>query len=283
MEVTQKATITVAEETQHKGTENPATINPNLITPEYVNTSLLADGKPLGRVVNGALDMIRTELAKGDQLHVQAKQEAMTGKSYQSILEGLLFQINRVDFRAKAGLEEGDKITRKLYVVIAVEEVINTAIKNNWGLCTKDGFIYVFNGKYWQVVNADDFKPFLASAAIKMGVPALEAKYHQFKDELYKQFLSVANLPTPESKRVVAINLLNGTFGITDRKQELREHRREDFIKYQLPFEYDPMAKCPIFDTYLLRVLPDVDCQKVLAEYMGYIFINNLLYFMTHW
>ena len=241
-----------------------------------INTSLLADGVPLGRVLGSARSMIEGDLEKAKQLHTQAKQDAMTGKSYQLVLEGLRSQINRVDFREKAGLDEGDKIPRKLYVVIAIDEIISTAIINNWGLCTKDGFIYVFNGKYWQVVNADDFKPFLASAAIKMGVPTLEAKYHQFKDELYKQFLSVANLPTPESKKTVLINMLNGTFEITDQKQKLREQRREDFIKYQLPFEYNPKATCPIFDKYLLRVLPDEDCRKVLAEYMGYIFINNL-------
>ena len=233
--------------------------------------------------VNGAangtpdyIGMIGGELEKVKQLHVKAKQEALTGKSYQKVLTELLSQINSVDFRERAALCEDDKISRKLYVVISIDEIIDTAIRNNWGLCTKDGFIYVFNGKYWQVVNADEFKPFLADAAIKMGVPVLEAKYHQFREELYKQFLSASNLPTPETKKNVLINLLNGTFEITSDKQELREQRRDDFIKYQLPFEHNPDARCPIFDKYLNRVVPDADCRKVLAEYLGYIFINNL-------
>jgi len=229
--------------------------------------------------VNGAADyigLIGGELEKAKHLQVEAKQKALTGKSYQKVLSELLHQIKQVDFRERAGLDDGDKMSRKLYVVISIEEVISTAIANNWGLCTKDGFIYVFNGKYWQVVNAEDFKPFLAEAAIKMGVPVLEAKYHQFKDELYKQFLSASNLPTLEQKRNVLINLQNGTFEITNDSQELREQRREDFIKYQLPFEYNPDAKCPMFDKYLNRVVPDEDCRKVLAEYLGYIFINNL-------
>ena len=125
-------------------------------------------------------------------------------------------------------------------------------------------------------MNAEDFKPFLADASMRMGVPVLEAKYHQFKDELYKQFLSASNLPTPETKQNVLINLLNGTFEITDDRQELRDQRREDFIKYQLPFEYNPDAQCPMFDKYLTRCVPDADCRKVLAEYLGYIFVNNL-------
>lgn len=211
--------------------------------------------------VNGAangtpdyISLIGGELEKAKQLHVEAKQEAMAGKCYQKVLTELISQINPIDFRECAGLGEDDKISRKLYVVISIDQVIDTAINNNWGLCTKDGFIYVFNGKYWQVVNAEDFKPFLADAAIKMGVPVLEARYHQFKEELYKQFLSASNLPTPEMKRNVLINLLNGTFDITNGKQELREQRRGDFIKYQLPFEYNVSARCPLFEKYLDRV-----------------------------
>ena len=221
-------------------------------------------------------NLITEELAKADQLVVKVKEEEFKGKSYQKILFELLGQIKKVDFREKAGLDEDDKMSRKLYVVIAIDEIISTSIVNNWGLCTKDGFIYVFNSKYWQVIGTEDFKPFLANAAMKMGVPELEAKYHQFKDELYKQFLSSSNLATPETKSNILINLLNGTFEITDAKQELREQKREDFIKYQLPFEYNPNAKCPLFMKYLNRVLVDEDCRKVLAEYLGYIFVNNL-------
>ena len=204
------------------------------------------------------------------------KAEEAIGKSCGRILSDLLGQIDPVNFRERASLDDDTKISRKFYVVITIDEVVDKAVANNWGLCTKDGFIYVYNGKYWQVINAEDFKPFLADAAIKMGVPVFDAKYHQFKDELYKQFLSVANLPTPEAKRNVLINLQNGTFEISGDKQEVREQRREDFIKYQLPFGYNSDAKCPLFDKYLNRVLPDPDCRKVLAEYMGYIFINNL-------
>lgn len=111
---------------------------------------------------------------------------------------------------------------------------------------------------------------------IRMIGTSVRKENQKFKDELYKQFLSSSNLPTPEDKKNVLINLLNGTFEITEHKQELREERKEDFIKYQLPFEFNPSANYPLFDIYLKRVLPDTDCQKVLAEYLGYIFVNNL-------
>ena len=96
---------------------------------------------------------ISAELERARQLQTEAKQEIITGKTYQKVLRELLMQIERVDFRDIAGLDDGDKIARKLYAVISIEEVIETAIRNNWGLCTKDGFIYVFNGKYWPVAS----------------------------------------------------------------------------------------------------------------------------------
>ena len=129
----------------------------------------------------------------------------------------------------------------------------------------------MYNGAYWQSIDAEDFKQFLVKAAIKMSVPVLEAKYYQFKDEMYKQFLSASHLAAPDADGRVLINLLNGTFEVSTDGIALREPQRENFIKYQLPFEYDPDAKCPTFDSYLHQVLPDVDCRMVLAEYMGYI------------
>lgn len=225
---------------------------------------------------NNSIRLVAEELAKGDKLQATAKHEALTGKSCRKVLKELLAQITEINFRSKANLDDEARVTQKQYVVIAIDEVIDIAKANDWGLCTKDGFIYVYNGRYWQLINAEDFKSFLAEAVMKMGVPIFDAKYFKFRDDIYKQFLSSANLPTPEQQDKVLINLLNGTFEITNAGFRLREPCREDFLKYQLPFEHNPSAECPIFRKYLNRVLPDIDCQKVLAEYMGYIFVNNL-------
>ena len=203
--------------------------------------------------------------------------EDLNGKSCRRVLSELLEQFDELNFRERAGLDEDAKLTRKIFVVVAVDEIISKATANNWGLCIKNDFIYLYNGRYWQPLNAEEFKPFLAEATLKMGVAPLEAKYHHFKEEMYKQFVSEANMPTPErTAGITLINLQNGTFEISENGQTLREQRREDFLKYQLSFEYDPSARCPLFDKYLQRVLPDTDCRKVLAEYMGYIFTTGL-------
>ncbi len=76
-------------------------------------------------------------------------------------------------------------------------------------------------------------------------------------------------------KDIVLVNLKNGTFEIAPENTRLRPFNRNDFITYQLPFDYDPSAKAPMFEDYLNRVLPDKDSQNILSEYLGSIFIRN--------
>ena len=67
------------------------------------------------------IGLIGAELEKAKRLHVEVQKEALTGKTYQKVLRELLAQIEPVDFRERAGLDEDTKITRKLYVVIAID------------------------------------------------------------------------------------------------------------------------------------------------------------------
>ncbi len=168
------------------------------------------------------------------------------------------------------------KLNVKHYLVLSIENTLKLAEKNQWGLCKNLDFIYLFNGTYWDEVNVETFQKFLGEAAEKMGVPKFSARYYQFREQLFKQFLASGHLPTPESEKdTVLINLLNGTFEINPQGIKLRPFDRSDFITYKLPFEYDPQAKAPLFEAYLNRVLPDKDRQKVLAEYLGFVFIKH--------
>lgn len=194
-----------------------------------------------------------------------------------SVLTELLKQIDYIDFRKKSGLKAEAKIPQKIYIIASVDEVLRKAEDNAWSLCLKDAFVYVYNGFYWQPINPDDVKIFLRKAALKIGVPKNVARFYKFAADLYNQFVCMAALPSPApTPGKTLINLLNGTFEISRDRQVLREPHNEDFLKYQLPFDYDPNAECPLFHKYLNRVLPDEDCRKVLAEYIGYVFTNGL-------
>lgn len=168
------------------------------------------------------------------------------------------------------------KLNLKHYLIISIENVLKIAGKNRWGLCKNLDFIYVYNGTYWAEIDQETFQKFLGEAAEKMGVAKFTARYYLFRDHLHKQFMATAYLPTPKNKSdKVLINLQNGTFEITPQGTKLRPFNQSDFITYQLPFEYNPQAKAPIFETYLNRVLPDNESQRILAEYIGYVFIQN--------
>ena len=60
--------------------------------------------------------------------------EDLNGKSCRRVLSELLEQFDELDFRERAGLDEDAKLPRKIFVVIAVEEIIRKAPANNGGL-----------------------------------------------------------------------------------------------------------------------------------------------------
>jgi putative DNA primase/helicase len=169
-------------------------------------------------------------------------------------------------------------VTKNHYVIITVEELITIAKINDWGLCKKNGNIFLYNGAYWIEIDKERFQFFLGEVALKMGVEKFKAKIHTFKTELFKQFMADAFMASPPVKNdEVLINLQNGTFEIMPAKRGLKEFDQTDFLTHQLSFEFDISATSPQFQKYLDEVLPDKDKQKVLAEYIGYIFIKPSL------
>lgn len=145
-------------------------------------------------------DRSKLSLKLKSQKEIQRAKE-LRGLSCREVIAELLDKFTPLDFRNLAGLDGDAKLTRKVYVVYAVEEIINKATSNNWGMCVKNGFTYIYNGRFWQSLDNDSLKLFLSNAALKMGVPGLEAKYHQFKDELCKQFFASANMPLRKRPR----------------------------------------------------------------------------------
>jgi putative DNA primase/helicase len=210
--------------------------------------------------------------------HVEELKKQSDATPHAEILQQLIEQFEPLDFEALANPHnvENFKLKTKHFLVISIENTLKTAEQKRWGLCKNQDFIYVYNGTYWAEIDKELFQKFLGEAAEKMGVAMFTARFYQFREQLFKQFLSTAYLPTPETlKNKVLINLVNGTFEISPQGTKLRPFDRSDFITYQLPFEYTPKAKAPIFEAYLNRVLPDKERQRVLAEYLGFVFIRH--------
>lgn len=195
---------------------------------------------------------------------------------HEKVLKKLLDMVEEVNFYQEAGT---DKPNKKHYVVLTIERILELAENNNWGLCKKHDFIYLYNGAYWSQLEEDELETVLGQAALKMGVNKFDAHYYQFREKLLKQFMSIAHLPTPEKPdELVLINLKNGTVEINPQSEEpikVRPPKQTDFLTYQLPFRYDREASAPKFNKYLNEVIPDQDVQKLLAEYIGYVFVNS--------
>ncbi len=202
--------------------------------------------------------------------------EIVEAMPHQDILKKLLTQIPKIDFKEVAGLQVDEKLQKKHFVVYSIDAILKAAKDNGWQLCRNNGQTFIYNGAYWKAIDREVLQSFFGDAAELIGVPKADAKFYQFRLDLLKQFDAAAYLPAPErTDGLTLINFLNGTFVVDSKAQRLRKPCPEDFITYQLPFSYDPSATAPMFMDFLNKVVPDSDKQKVLQEYLGYIFVSS--------
>lgn len=205
-----------------------------------------------------------------------ASAATQTNPLHTEILARLIAEIQPVNFRQLAALEDDtEKLQKRHYLVLTVQQVLDLAAANDWGLCKHNGFIYLFNGAFWAQLDPDEMEVFLGEAAEKMAVDRFDARHFEFRQKLFRQFLALARLPRPEPPTdTVWVNLQNGTLEIAPTGARLREFRRDDFLTYQLPFAHTPDATAPMFQRFLNEVLPDPERQRVLAEFIAYVFVK---------
>lgn len=212
--------------------------------------------------------------------NIQLVEASLKGKKrilHEQLIPQLLNQVSKIDFREIVNLNSDiQTLKSKHYIICCVENIIKLANENNWGLCKNDSFVYIYNGEYWSVLNKDELENFLGKVAEKMGVDKYNAKHYQFKEQLVKQFYADADLGKPNTpSETININLNNGTYVISPEKSYLKAFDKNDFLKYKLGFDYNPEANAPLFEEYLNKVQPDLDRQKILAEYIAFLFIRH--------
>lgn len=197
--------------------------------------------------------------------------------AHDDVLLEILDALEIIDFREKANLKQGDKLSQKHLHVMCIDELLGKVKANNFDLARKNDFVFVFNGEYWKELDREAIKNFLGQVAEKFSINSLEARHYKFKEELYSQFVSSTYFkPIEPQAGSVLINLQNGTFELSPSGYRIREFRASDFLTYQLPFEYDESATCPMFERFLQEMLPEEELQDVLAEYFGYVFTKGL-------
>ena len=198
--------------------------------------------------------------------------------SHEEVLDHLFMQIKPIDYYQKANLQPGEKLTTKNVVVISVESILETAKIFNWGLCVIKESVAIYNGTHWKTLEKKVVQYFLAKAVERLGYDPLKGKHHEFISDLMKQFLVASFVPKSVSanKYDILINFKNGTLVIDERGQySFKDFDPNDFLFYQLSFNFDPNASTSRFNKFLERVLTDEQDRKILAEFTGYIFLRN--------
>jgi putative DNA primase/helicase len=171
--------------------------------------------------------------------------------------------------------------TRKLknseVVVLVSDHFKNWLEEIGMGACSINGKVHIFVGTHWQLVEDADCKILLGEIAARIGHDASESKSCKFCRELLEQLhFCLTDIKTKSDKNRVLINFRNGTLDVFEGHETLRDFRRTDNLNYQLPFDYDEAAKCPMFENFLLKVLPDMQSRAVLSEFFGWLFLKDL-------
>ncbi|GAB2605698.1 DNA primase family protein [Spirosoma areae] len=220
---------------------------------------------------------LEQERKKAEQRQGKDETQTIFTTNSSLILEQMLAAVEKVDFRKELAITDPEaKVKQPDTLVIVANQVRKLAESRQWAITLREEVIYLYNGQYWQPLEENQVKHFLSQAAEKMGVRAADTQYYEFKDRLYKQLLSSSFHPISELEEGrVLVNLNNGTFEVNQNGGRLRDFCKKDFLRYQLPFSYDPAAECPRFLAYLNRVLPEKALQDILSEFLGYVFLRE--------
>jgi putative DNA primase/helicase len=236
------------------------------------STNTSDSGQSKGTKIESFQALLKQDLTKN------TVKKPITVTPYEQILEKLLESISAVDFKSLAGTgEDENELKRYQYIVICINEIIRYTREHKWPMCQYNEGIFIYNGAWWQKVDDNELKHFLGKAAERLGMGKFLSQYVDTRKKLLEQFHSSTfqKAPEPPAGKVL-INLRNGTFEISAKKQELRDPRPEDFLTYQLPFDYDEGADAVQFMKYLDEVLPDKSRQMIIAEFLGSVFMPSL-------
>lgn len=162
------------------------------------------------------------------------------------------------------------KPNMKQKLVIISRNLLELVEKMEFGMAILNEDFYYFNREIWLKKDKNILIAFLGEFAEKAGLEKLEALQFKTKEDLLKQFEVDAIIPiSKEKESEIRIPVLNGTLIIKDGNVKLSNFDKSHFLRYMLPLEYNPEAKCPLFDKYFNKVLPDESLQKICFEFIG--------------
>ncbi|MDX2223593.1 MAG: phage/plasmid primase, P4 family [Rhodospirillaceae bacterium] len=83
-------------------------------------------------------------------------------------------------------------------------------------------------------------------------------------------------LPDEMDSVPLLFNCANGTLDLTDpARVKLRKARPADLISRASPVRYDPTARCPQFDAFMARILPELEVRLFVQRWAGYLLTGD--------
>lgn len=128
--------------------------------------------------------------------------------------------------------------------------------------------LYTYTGSYWREVSDKEVRAIMQSYLIDEALdPDMRLCVQAVKDKSFasgreKEHFFLAN-------RKNLVNFRNGTYNW--KTNVFREHQMDDGFPFILPYDYEPDAKAPLFESFMDEITSgDQEVKKTLLQYMGY-------------
>lgn len=201
------------------------------------------------------------------------------------ILADIIHHATHVDFQELAITSTGERLVnadgedrpprQKEAVVLICDHLHQALNTEESGMALLDGRQHLYDGSHWLPLTDDALTRAAGAYAEALGYSPVDARFFRTREMLLHQLKGVSpSLMRHQGASMV--NFTNGTLELSEENERLRLHAKTDGLTYVLPFDYDPRAKSPMFDKYLDRVLPDEECQTLLCEFYGWVFLREL-------
>lgn len=187
-------------------------------------------------------------------------------KDYIDKIAGEFYRLMKGDALDK-GLEEKRPADR----IGVFQELLIKALKRST-LCCFNGRPYYFNGKIYVQLGKDSWDAFnslVLRIADRCGLPAGDKTKLEGVKKVCRGEVSLKQLE-PDSSIIV---LRNGVLDLEDNRFYKFNKRFKQVT--QLDFDYNPDEQPNVWTDYFLDSVLDPQCQKVLQEFMGAIFIDR--------
>lgn len=129
------------------------------------------------------------------------------------------------------------------------------------------GVLHVWTGTYWKAIEPEDLERD-AFDWLSNNMPE-KATPRTANSCAVAVIMRAKRVPDRDDKKVL-IPTTAGTVELASGGTLIRSARKEDGLCYIVDCDFDPFVKSPIFTDFLSAVLPDVDVQNYVQEYIGY-------------